>query len=396
VQRITLRHTGERQRDMASIQRIKSPLTGSISYRVQVRVKGRPTQSETFPNQLEAKRWGAATETAIREGKHFPHLKAGKTSFAALVVRYTDSVLKDAKPKAQLNAKKQLKWWNERFVGLTLADMTPDRIAEARDALGEEPFTRGIEHTNKDTGVVTPPKEFKRTAATINKYMSVLSRMFTLAVREWRLMDRNPAADISKKKEPRGRIRFLTDHERTRLLEACGKSDWKGLHPLVLLAISTGARRGELINLKWDDVDLKVARGENEPPLGRAIARDTTNGEPRVLPLVGKALEAVRALKLQGSARNEYVFAQLSGLPGPYVHFDQYWQEALTAAQIKNFRFHDLRHTTASYLAAQGASLLEIADTLGHKTLAMVKRYAHLAQSHKVTAIEKMAKERGL
>jgi len=115
-----------------------------------------------------------------------------------------------------------------------------------------------------------------------------------------------------------------------------------------------------------------------------------------VLPLTGRALEALRELKLQGSAKNEFVFAQPSGLSGPCVHFDGYWQDALTAAGITNFRFHDLRHTTASYLAAQGASLLEIADVLGHKTLAMVKRYSHLTQSHKVAAIERMAKAKGL
>ena len=72
------------------------------------------------------------------------------------------------------------------------------------------------------------------------------------------------------------------------------------------------------------------------------------------------------------------------------------WQAIKRKQGLKDFRFHDLRHPTASYLAAQGASLLEIADTLGHKTLSMVKRYSHLAQSHKVSAIEKMAKERGL
>jgi integrase len=381
---------------MASIQSIKSPLTGAISYRVQVRVKGRPALSETFPNKLEAKKWGAATETAIREGKHFPHLKAGKTTFAALVTRYTENVLNEAKAKARINTGKQLMWWSDRFAGMTLADMTPDRIAEARDALAAETFSRGKEHEDKKTGIVTPPKQFKRTAATINKYMSVLSRMFNLAVREWRLMDRNPAADISKKKEPRGRIRFLTDDERTKLLEACGNSDWKALQALVLLAISTGARRGELINLKWSDVELKLPRPDNEPAAGRALVRESKNGEARVLPLAGRALEALKMLKLQGSAKNEYVFAQLSGLPGPYVHFDQYWQDALTAAEIKNFRFHDLRHTTASMLAAQGASLLEIADVLGHKTLAMVKRYSHLAQSHKVAAIERMVAAKGL
>ena len=101
-------------------------------------------------------------------------------------------------------------------------------------------------------------------------------------------------------------------------------------------------------------------------------------------------------MKLQGSAKSEYVFPQPSGFPGPYEHFDQHWYDALAAAGITDLRFHDLRHTTASYLAQQGASLLEIADTLGHRTMAMVKRYAHLAQSHKVSVIEKMAKDRDL
>lgn len=90
------------------------------------------------------------------------------------------------------------------------------------------------------------------------------------------------------------------------------------------------------------------------------------------------------------------MFAQPSGFPGPYESFDGVWYDALEAAGIEDFRFHDLRHTTASYLAAQGASILEIADTLGHKTLSMVKRCAHLTQSHKVSAIERLAKERGL
>jgi integrase len=155
----------------------------------------------------------------------------------------------------------------------------------------------------------------------------------------------------------------------------------------VLLAISTGARRGELVRLKWTDVDLKNAR---------AIVHDTKNGDPRVLPLVGKALPALRELKLQGSALSEWVFPQPSGFPGPFESFDAHWYAALKAAAIEDFRFHDLRHTCASYLASQGATLLEIADTLGHRTMQMVQRYAHLAQSHKVAAIEKMAKERGL
>jgi len=79
---------------MASLQRIRSPLTGKVCYRVQIRVKGRRAPFETFPKKDDAKRWAHATETAIREGKHFPHLKAMRTRFAALVSRYEQSVLK--------------------------------------------------------------------------------------------------------------------------------------------------------------------------------------------------------------------------------------------------------------------------------------------------------------
>jgi integrase len=129
---------------------------------------------------------------------------------------------------------------------------------------------------------------------------------------------------------------------------------------------------------------------------GRALVRETKNGGQRTLPLAGKALEALRELKLQRSARSEYVFAHPSGAAGPYHHFDSHWYEALETGAISNFHFHDLRHTTASMLAAQGASLLEIADVLGHKTLAMVKRYSHLIVDHKAKVIQRMVATKGL
>jgi integrase len=211
--------------------------------------------------------------------------------------------------------------------------------------------------------------------------------VLSFAVKERRLLDRNPVGDISRKKESRGRTRFLSDVERGALLDACANSGWPTLRTLVLLAITTGARRGELLSLRWSDVDLKA---------GRALVRETKNGEQRTLPLAGKALEALRELKLQGSARSEHVFLQPSGLPGPYEHFDAHWYAALETAAIADFHFHDLRHTTASMLAAQGASLLEIADVLGHKTLAMVKRYSHLVVDHKAKVIERLVIAKGL
>jgi integrase len=93
------------------------------------------------------------------------------------------------------------------------------------------------------------------------------------------------------------------------------------------------------------------------------------------------------------------VFDPVTGkaqLDAPYEYFDAHWYAARDAADLKNFHFHDLRHTTASMLAAQGCSLLEIADVLGHKTLAMVKRYSHLLVDHKSKVIERMIAAKGL
>jgi integrase len=375
---------------MASIQRIVSPLTKDVSYRAQVRVGSRPSESATFPNKKEALAWAASVETAIREGKHFPHAAARRTSFDALAKDYVDTVLSKFDETQRATRTKQLMWWAERFRGITVAEVTADRITKARDECAAETFTKvrsGKPRTDKKTGEVIPPKQFKRTPATINRYMAALSHAMTFAMKERRLIDRNPVGDIPREKEPRGRTRFLSDAERTALLNACEKSEWAPLSALVLLAITTGARRGELISTKWANVDMRA---------GRALVQDSKNGEQRTLPLAGKALEALRALKLNDSARSVYVFPNPSGHPGAFEYFDSHWYAALTEAGISGFHFHDLRHTTASMLAAQGCSLLEIADVLGHKTLAMVKRYSHLVVDHKAKVIERMIAAKGL
>ena len=372
---------------MASIQRIVSPLTGEVVYRAQVRKKGRRAESASFPNRKEAKEWAESIETAMREQRHFPHAAAKRTSFDALAKDYITTRAGELAEHERTTRARQLEWWSEQFVGLSLAEITGDRISIARDKLAAQTFTRGKPQKDPDTGQMIPPKTYRYTGATVNRYIAALSHALSFAVKERRLIQRNPVSDISRKKEPRGRTRFLSDEERTVLLEACAKSEWSALQAIVLLAITTGARKGELVSLKWADIDLKK---------GRALVRETKNDEQRTLPLAGKALEALRDLKLQDSARSEWVFPQPSGIPGPYGHFDAHWYAALEAAGIKDFHFHDLRHTTASMLAAQGASLLEIADVLGHKTLAMVKRYSHLVVDHKAKVIEKMIAAKGL
>ena len=246
---------------MASIQRIVSPLTKDVSYRAQVRVKGRSSESATFPNRKEAEAWAASIETAIREGRHFPHAAAKRTSFDALAKDYAETVLVEFDEVQRAARTLQLNWWSKQFAGARVAEITADAVSKARDVCAAETFTRGKPRKDKKTGEIVPPKEYRRSGATVNRYIATLSASVLLrGQRAPPLIDRNPVGDIRRKKEPRGRTRFLSDEERAALLHACANSEWAPLHALVLLAITTGARRGELLSLKWADVDLKAGR----------------------------------------------------------------------------------------------------------------------------------------
>jgi integrase len=184
---------------------------------------------------------------------------------------------------------------------------------------------------------------------------------------------------VRKPKLPRGRVRFLSDEERDRLLEACRESQNPYLQTIVILALSTGARRGELLSLRWPDVDLKRCR---------LTLRETKNGETRSVPLTGNGLAVLTQHAEVRRRDTTLVFPDRTGSRplGIRGAFDN----AVERSGITDFHFHDLRHTFASYLAMQGASLLEIAEVLGHKTLNMVKRYAHLSEAHTRGVVERM------
>ena len=112
----------------------------------------------------------------------------------------------DAKEKA--TRERQLKWWSEQFSGLSLADITTDRVSQARDRLAQETFTKGKPRKDRKTGELVSPTEYKRSGATVNRYIACLSAALSFAMKERQLIDRNPVSNISRKKEPRGRTRF--------------------------------------------------------------------------------------------------------------------------------------------------------------------------------------------
>jgi len=189
----------------------------------------------------------------------------------------------------------------------------------------------------------------------------------------WGWLRANPAAEVAKLPEPPGRTRYLTDAERMALLTACGESTAKPLLPFVLCAVSSGARAGELLSVRWQDVDTVA---------GTAVIHTSKTGKGRTLYFVGQALPALQEhSKVRGIDPASRVFASDPQGKFPF-QYGAPFRGAVKAAELGDFHFHDLRHSCASYLAQAGASLLEIGEVLGHKSQQTTARYAHLAKGH--------------
>jgi integrase len=340
------------------------------TYRVKVRLKGYPTQSATFDRVTDAKKWAQDTESAIREGRHFKTSQAKRHTLAQLIDRYIKDVLpkKTQNKRTQSIQKKQLEWWKDNLGSYLLSDITPALIAEYRDKLGSEEIREGV----------------LRSPSTVVRYMAALSHAFTIAMREWLWVEDSPMRKVTKPKEPRGRVRYLSDNERKRLLKACKESTHPYLYSIVVLALATGMRFGEIMGIRWEDVNFKDSF---------IILHETKNGERRRIPLAGHAKEVLQELHEKHALASPLVFADFKKrIKNKPAHMTNAWNGVLKKAEIEGFRFHDLRHSAASYLAMNGASLAEIAEVLGHKTLQMVKRYAHLSEAHTSKVVASMNK----
>ena len=191
---------------MANIEKRNSS-NGATNYRVKIRLKGFPVQSATFERITDARKWAQQTEAAIREGRHFKTTEGKRHTLAELIDRYIRNVLPH-KPRSAYDQTRQLKWWSTEIGSHALSDVTPSLIAQYRDKLAG-----GITHHGKP-----------RSPATVNRYMAALSIVFTTAVKEWGWVDDTPMRKVSKGKESRGRVRFLSDDERPRLLKTCKAS----------------------------------------------------------------------------------------------------------------------------------------------------------------------------
>jgi len=356
---------------MASIQKRVSD-KGETNFRVQVRLKGYPSQSATFERLTDAKKWAQKTETEMRERRYFRHTDAQKKTLSDLIDRYLERVRK-SNPKRFPEVNQMLGWWKEELGCTILADITKAKVTSALDALAKKKKAR-----TSDLKKSSDPEK-TISASRVNRYMAALNHCLNTAVMEWEWLEVNPVSKIKKAKEPRGRVRFLSDEERKALLQVAQRSNYKPLYLVIVLALSTGARKSEILNLKWTDID---------PAKKQIILHETKNGERRVLPLAGLAYQLMQEHGRLRQIDNPFLFPY--GIEKRPVDIRPYFEKALSEAGIEDFRFHDLRHSAASYMAMNGASPAEIAEVLGHKTLQMVKRYAHLSEAHTHSVVAKM------
>ena len=359
---------------MATI-RGRAKADGTRAFHVQVRMAGFPARTASFSTKRQAQRWAKTVEAEMIEGRHFRSAEARRRTLAEAIDRY----LEHEAPKLRDGRmhRSTLPWWRGKLGRLKLWEVTPALIAEYRDKLAAEPYRRARPSAKRSSlKAGEEAREFKRKPNTINNYLVSLGRIFSVARREWHWIAHNPMEGVAKLSAGPGRVRYLSEDERQRLLAETAKIPQ--LHTLVVLALSTAARAGELMGLTWRDVDLKD---------GRLLLCKPKNAQPRVAWVHGEALRLLLAHSKIRRLDDDRVL--LGAMPGARYDYHTPFKAACAAAGVTDFRFHDLRHSAATYLAREGATEQQLKAIGGWKSN-VVSRYVHLAAEDAKGVLERM------
>jgi len=330
---------------MASIQKIGR--NKGYAYKVQIRRKGFSSISRIFESKELALNFAKSVENDREKMLAFGEVR-NQIKLDKLVDDYFYRGYQGKRPKEQ---RWKINYWINHIGNKNIGDINRYDIL---------------------SGINNLPIHYKN--STINRFKAAISALLTFAVNEYDLKD-NPARLVKSKPENNQRTRYLSEDERKRLLKESMSSNWDKFYLLILLALTTGARRSEITNLKWSDIDFINKT---------ATVNQTKNGEPRVLPLTNSVINEMQSFNQDF----ELIFHSPKTPDKPY-DFRKQWVKLLKKADINDFTFHCIRHSTASYLAQQGVSLIEISSILGHKQIQVTMRYSHLAISNKQRLIEK-------
>jgi len=320
---------------MATVRRLRG------RWQAQVRRRGVPPRCKSFDKRTDATRWARELEAeADRSGWVADTRLAEKTTLGELLTRYRDQV-SPTKRSAHTERSRINAMLRRAIVHRTLSKLTSADVATYRD------------ERLKD---VAP--------ATVVRELNTLSHAIETALREWGLwLPRNPVKMVRRPTVPQGRKRRLEDGEEERLLAACDRGRTPLLKQLVILAIETGMRRGEMLGLRWEHVHL--AKRIVHLPL-------TKNGESRDVPLSRRATDTLTALFKRKQPKADLVFP----MSGNSVRLA--FEHLRVRAKMIDFHFHDLRHEAITRLFERGLNIAEVSAISGHKELRMLQRYTHL------------------
>jgi len=205
--------------------------------------------------------------------------------------------------------------------------------------------------------------------ATVNRELACMKHMFNLSIK-WKKASKNPVTEVKFFKENNKRLRFLSEEEIHRLIECSSPQ----LKPIVITAITTGMRLNEILSLQWKDIDFDT---------NLIILDETKGGSSRKIPINDVLKEIL--FELKNKSVNEFVFENSFGKP--YKDVRTTFRTALNKSGIKDVTFHTLRHTFASHLVMANVNLKTVQELLGHRTIQMTMRYAHLSAKHKQQAV---------
>lgn len=324
----------------------------------------RVRESTAMESRKLAERLYAKRLTEISEGRLRGPLNRtadGSTLFSELADKY---LVWAERQKAYRGKKSKVKMLVAHFGGLRLKAFSTGLVEEYQTKVLREKIV--FKDKDKVPRLKTP--------ATANRHVAILKHIFSKAV-EWELVDDSVLKRVRKVKllpENNRRLRFLSREECAALVSACDPH----LKPIVVTALNTGMRKEEILSLEWErHVDLRH---------GFILLDVTKNGERREVPINLTLRSTLQSLIRR--LDSPFVFTDRKG--GRFLNVMRSFLSACRRAGIRGFRFHDLRYTFASQLVMAGVDLTTVKELLGHKTLTMTLRYAHLAPSHKVKAVE--------
>lgn len=305
------------------------------------------------PNKRHAEEVLAKRLTEVAERKFLVRRESGRLRFKDFAEDYIKKVVPSLRWADQ--AERIARKWVAYFGDKRLSEISAEQIEAYRVKRSRQPRIPGSPRLTKP--------------ATINRETQVLKRMFNIA-RQWDLVADNPVTRLRMLPERNRRLRYLTADECGRLVAAAAPH----LRPFLIVALNTGARRGELFGLRWRDVDLDA----------RVMSFvDTKNGKRRDIRINETVCEVLRKLPRRG----EFVFTATGTKLTSIVHA---FKTACKRAGIVDFRIHDLRHTFASHAMMAGIDIGTLQQLLGHSSPTMTMRYSHLAPEHTMRAVEKV------